>query len=174
MTIYEENEHLLEFSNNDNPNWERDLYEKYGFEDFKPKVFRRVNFDKHTYNVYSDKENFTDIITESLICAIKNDQINNTAYKIINTHSRLPDIIQASEMELVPDVVEEEKQDAETSSAEEIASNGEDEQNETASTEENQTATSEAEAQPVEDLAEEVKQEDSDKSEEPQETAGGE
>jgi len=158
---YEENEHLLEFSNNDDPNWEKNLYNKYGFEEFKPKVFRRVNFDKHTYNVYSDKENFTDIVTDSLICAINGDQIKTSAYKIVNTHSRLPDIMDSKDLKLITEVIEEESTStAEQESPPPLA------EEEAPPTEEQAPPTDNNEEKAEETTSEEVKPDESPESDE--------
>jgi hypothetical protein len=80
--------------------FESELYDKHGFEELSPKLLRRNKVDTKSYDVYSDEENFESIVTDSIISALNEGKIKSP-YKIVNTHSRMPDILVSDDLELV-------------------------------------------------------------------------
>ena len=64
------------------------------------------------YEIYSDKEKFESIESESVLSSI-NEGTVKSPYKIVNINCRIPDVITAEKLELIHEEVGEELQEAE-------------------------------------------------------------
>ncbi|PIR38056.1 MAG: hypothetical protein COV35_07390 [Alphaproteobacteria bacterium CG11_big_fil_rev_8_21_14_0_20_39_49] len=105
--FFEESDRLSGVSSDNNESCEENLFEKYGFEELSYKRLKRAKAIDNSYMVYSDPTNFENVIFESITHAIRDGKIKSP-HKIINTHSRIPDILVAEDLEEVAadDVVE--------------------------------------------------------------------
>lgn len=81
--------------------WKSFLLPQKKFEDLAHRTFKRKTFDKNMYDIYSDKEKFESIESESVLSSINEGKVKSP-YKIVNINCRMPDIITAEQLELVP------------------------------------------------------------------------
>jgi hypothetical protein len=80
--------------------WKTLLIPQKKFEDLVPRSFKRKTLDKNIYDIYSDKEKFETIESESVLSSINEGKVKSP-YKIVNINCRIPDVIHADELELI-------------------------------------------------------------------------
>lgn len=81
--------------------WKSFLLPQKKFEDLAPRTFKRKTLDKNMYDIYSDKEKFESIESESVLSSIIEGKVKSP-YKILNINCRMPDVITAEQLELIP------------------------------------------------------------------------
>ncbi len=91
--------------------WKPFLLPQKNFEDLAPRSFKRKTLDKNMYEIYSDKEKFESIESESVLSSINEGRVKSP-YKIVNINCRIPDVIHAEQLELInaEDTQNEERQ----------------------------------------------------------------
>lgn len=80
--------------------WKPFMLPQRKFEDLSPRSFKRKTIDKNIYEIYSDKEHFETIESESVLSSINEGKVRSP-YKIVNVNCRIPDIVHAGQLELI-------------------------------------------------------------------------